>query len=161
MYEQKNTEYAKNNRSLLNPSFLLDDTKALIMICANGNSRSICIESLEKEERQLINFYITLPDSSYASDSYGEWFRASLTNSIETVEEIKVLKLHSHTTKEFQVETADMCKFVTFMDNACKQGKVIFGDQDADIRLALQSINIESPSFGQPQHQSRKSCAIS
>lgn len=151
--EQKNQPYAKNNRSLLNASFILEEDKGLIIVLGHGNSRTIYLESIKKDGSRALDSY-SISFSGHASDATGKWDRKFLENSKATVDMVKELRGESHTHKEYQVAKEDLEKFHNAMYNASLEEHVIYGEEDADINKALSEINLDRITFGKAQEKS-------
>jgi len=138
----KTEAYSKNNRSLINPIFLINETVGVILVCGHGNSRTIYIESNADLNKRLIEKYsINFPDDSFPSDATSKWEYAALSNSEETADEIQSLKKQSHTSEEYQVDKVRIQKFTTGMNILLENKSILNGEQDDDIIAVLKKID--------------------
>lgn len=131
----------KSERSMINPQFMVSDQTSMIAVYGYGQSRTIYIETGNKEAREITKYQIQLSDiPMVGSDASHTWLVSNLRITQNSAEEIRVLKDKSHTKEVFQVSNDEMKAFKESMDVAAKETHIFAGDQDDHIEQALKTI---------------------
>ena len=138
----------KNDRSMINPQFMVSDHTSMIAVYGYGNSRTIYIETGSREAREITKYQIQFSDiHMVGSDASKTWLVSNLRITQDSAQEIRILKEKSTTKEEFQVSNDEMKIFKESMDDASKNTHIFVGDQDHHIQIALETIGraIEFP----------------
>ena len=132
---------SKNNRSLINQRFLINETVGIILVCGHDNSRTIYIESnTDSNERLIAKYSIEFSNARLDCASSTRWAYIELSDSKETSDEMQSLKQQSHTVEEYQVDKASIQSFTRSMEIERDQESIVKGEQDQDIINALSKI---------------------
>lgn len=139
----KTEEYAKNNRSLIDANFLVNETVGMILVCGHAESWTVYVERAHQDihQRLITKYNLNFPNDFGKASSISKWSEVPLSNSEETFKDIKAMKKASHTVHQHQASANDLQTFISSMNIECKKRDIPYDSKDDGIISALNNID--------------------